>query len=355
MRRAFHDASRIIAEALDGGKVSDGAYRVFVIQRNSGPHPMPYFFKVAKTGYDAKKKQWIPNPLERERVNYGLWVEPYIPFHLRPGLIQDRSIEGLYWSALACHFVDGAARLEVSLLNRQASGILFALFETTLRGLRAHTLDSPPEAGAIADFIEERVDANRILSDRIMAKRIPVARKLGLKRDPVTLKTELVRKAKPFSAARGIHHGDLHFKNVMVRQRDAIVIDFGSTCYRGPITADPTCLEASIVFGPIDCDPKVQGEWQKFVEHIYKDPMKPLPPAVDHFRFAWMSRAVRELRHVAHYCGVSREENILMLAASLLRYARFPREELKNAKAQRISEIRKAFAMVVAERLCEMV
>lgn len=354
MRRAFHDASRIIAEKLVGGLISDGAYRVFVIQKNYGPRPMPFFFKVGKTDFDSVKGLWN-NSLTKERVSYDLWAEPYIPFHLRPGLIRDRSIAGPYWSALACHFVDGAAPLEISLRNRQADGILFALFETTLRGLRAHTLNSRPEAGAVADFIEERVDAARIKTDPVMALRIPVANKLGLTMDPVALRNELIRKAKPVKAARGIYHGDLHFKNVMVRHRDAIVIDFGSMRDCGPITADPCALEASIVFGPIDCDEKVHEDWEEFVRSIYKNPLEPLAPAVDHFRFAWMARAVRELRHVAHYCGVSREENILMLAASLLRYARFPREQLKDPRAQEISETRKAFAMAMAEKLCNQV
>jgi hypothetical protein len=201
------------------------------------------------------------------------------------------------------------------------------------------------------------VDAGRIRKHPTTIKRISVAHRFGLKMEPEELADAMAAKAITILSRQGIYHGDLHLRNVMVRQRDAIVIDFGSMRDDGgPITADPSALEASIVFGAIDCDnQEIQNDWLRFAEQVYSDPINPLRPMVDHFRYAWMARAVRELRHVVHCCGVTPDEQILVLAASILRQARFAPAELSNPVAFDISEERKAYAMVIAEKLFKMV
>jgi hypothetical protein len=122
--------------------------------------------------------------------------------------------------------------------------------------------------------------------------------------------------------------------------------------YTGPVTADPASLEASIVFGMRETEsPKLQSEWRRFVDELYSSPLEPPLPTADHFQFAWINRAIRELRHVVHCCGVSPKEALLVLAASLLRFARFSPCDFKNSTALGISEERKAYAIVIAQRL----
>lgn len=353
LRRAFQDAGKLIVEDLAEGKTADGTYRVFVELkgRDRGPQPMPFVFKVAQTKKAVDADEWI-NPLYVERYNYRQWAEPFIPFHLRPGLLEERCVTTPFWSAIACHFVDGAVLLETVLQNRQGAGLLFSLFETTLRGLRAHTLQSEPEAEVIRTFILKRIDARRLSEDEVLAPRVTMAMGHGFTGTPDQLQAALADAAKGRKSRRGIYHGDLHLANIMVRQRDSIVIDFGSMGDFGPITADPAALEASIVFGtrPISSE-KLQKEWRDYIDQLYRYPLIPPLPSAEHFQYAWINRAVRELRHVVFCCGASEPEMLLMLSASLLRFARFSPADYRDQAVQRISEERKAYALVIAQRV----
>lgn len=353
LRRAFQDASKLIVEDLAEGRTADGTYRVFVELegRDRGPQPMPFVFKVAQTKKSTTADEWI-NPLYGERYNYRQWAEPFIPFHLRPGLLEERCVTTPFWSAISCHFVEGALPLETALQNRQGGGLLFSLFETTLRGFRAHTLRSDPEAEVIRTFIINRVDARRLSEVEALVPRVTMARACGFTGTPEELQAALGDAAKGRESRRGIYHGDLHLGNIMVRHRDSIVIDFGSMGDFGPITADPAALEASIVFGtrPSKSE-KLQAEWRDYVDQLYLTPFDPPLPSAEHFQYAWMNRAVRELRHVVFCCGATEPELLLMLSASLLRFARFSPAEYEDETVQRFSEERKAYALVVAQRV----
>ena len=353
LSRAFQDADKLIVEALAEGKTADGVYRVFVELkgRDRGPQPMPFVFKVAQTKKAVNADEWI-NPLYTERYNYRQWAEPFIPFHLRPGLLEERCVTTPFWSAITCNFVDGAVSLETVLQNRQGAGLLFSLFETTLRGFRAHTLRSEPEAEVIRTYILNRIDARRLSEVKELNPRVGMAIEGGFTGTPEQLQADLADAAKGKVSRRGIYHGDLHLANIMVRHRDSIVIDFGSMGDFGPITADPAALEASIVFGSRPSTSKeLQAERRDYVDELYRAPLVPPSPSAEHFQFAWMNRAVRELRHVVYCCGTTELEILLMLSASLLRFARFSPAGYGNLVVQKISEERKAYALVIAQRV----
>lgn len=353
LRRAFSDAKVLIVEALAGGKTAAGTYRVFVELKPEygGPQPMPFVFKVAKTTKLKDEDVWS-NPLYLERTNYQLWAEPFIPFHLRPGLLEKRCVTTPFWTAIACHFVGGAVPLESTLQSRQGAGRIFSLFETTLRGLRAHTLRSKLELGVVKTLILRFVKAEKFKEDQKLKKRLTTAKEFKFVGTPKQLQDELVKASEGIQSHRGIHHGDLHLGNVMVRDNDVIVIDFGSMKDQGPITADPAMLEASIVFGtrPPHSE-ELQDEWRSYVDEIYDNPMAPPPPSAEHFRYAWMNHAVRELRHVVSCCDATPTETKIVLAASLLRFARLTSPGYKEQLVNNISEERRAYALVVAQRI----
>ena len=344
LRRAFFNCEYIRVERLAGGKSAKETLRVFASLKGAevGPQPMPFFLKLGK-----------PRSIEDEKRNYRERAEPFIPFHLRPSLNEGRSVTTLTTAALVCNFVESAVALRDSLRGGYGASALFTLFEITLRGLRIHTLRTPEKTGVIEGFIDRRVRAFEI--ERDWPTRVMRARELGLRRSPRDIELALKAHAGGIKAREGTYHGDLHVGNIMVRNRDAIVIDFGSMEPFGPLTADPAILEVSLVFGTDNDDDAGSFEsWRSFVNEIFLEfPLTPPSLSADHFRFTWLEKAVRELRHVVTCCGVKEKEALIILCASLLRFARLSPPELRNGKLRKLSEDRRAYALIIAERICD--
>jgi hypothetical protein len=246
--------------------------------------------------------------------------------------------------------------LETALSNGHGAGAIFSLFETTLRRFRhqAHYAESRPNV--VSDYIRECVKIAQLREDKAKLPRIELARQHNFKGKPEELQEEIAHAANGTESLYVFMHGDLHTGNVMVRHKDSIVIDFGSMRHEGPLTADPAALEASIAFGTRkDEFPNDQKEWFKFIDQIYQNPIELPIPTADHFPFAWVNRAIREVRHIVRCCRVTDEEALLVLAASLLRYARFSRPLLNDPRLLAISEERKAYALVKAQQVFEQV
>jgi len=343
MKRAFHDCKRITIRRLRGGKTAKGTFCVLANLDNGvyGPQPMPFFVKIDTF-------QAIQDELE----NYSEFVEPFIPFHLHPSIDHRRCVQSLTTSALVCDFVENAVPLRDALRAGQGDGTIYSLFETTLRGLRSHTQNSFPMSGVLESFLEKRVRAHEI-SER-QPKRIEELNKRGIHCSPVEMEAILRNAASTISVRQGVYHGDLHYKNVMVRHRDAIVIDFASMKEFGPLGADPAILEVSLVFGTDDQDDSgCFGAWCGFVDSLYLNPLRP-PLSQGHYpQFGWLLRAVRELRQTVASCEFGIKEALIVLAGCMLRYARHPADSFADTRLNALAKNRRAYALVIAYRLCE--
>lgn len=347
LRRAFWNAKDIAVEYLPGGASALGAYCVYAsLDTDYGPkEPTPFVFKVGP-----------PQKIYEECNNYRAFVQPFVPFHLRPELVETRCIETPNCAALACNFVEGAIPLERALSNGQGAGAIFSLFETTLRRFRHQAHSETRKPKLVSDFIRDRVKIAELREDETKLLRIQAAKQHKFKGEPEDLQAAIALRADGIESMYVVIHGDLHMGNVMVRHKDSIVIDFGSMRSEGPLTADPAALEASIAFGTRkDESPNNQNEWFKFIDQIYQNPLELPIPTPDHFHFAWVNRAIREVRHIVKCCGVRPDEALLVLAASLLRYARFSKPSFNDRRLLEISEERKAYAMVKAQQVFEQV
>ncbi|MGH8102239.1 MAG: phosphotransferase, partial [Chthoniobacterales bacterium] len=298
------------------------------------PRPMPFFIKIAP-----------PALIEKERENYRTYADFFIPFHLRPNVVPERCVRGESLSSIVGNFVDESRPLREILRTGQSPGIIFSLFENTLKGFRSQ----PPEGdGNLATFVQERARVSDIKSDVVA-----LARGFGLKRTPIEIGALLVENTKGIARPFRTYHGDLHPGNVMARGRDAIVIDF-SNIKSGPITADPASLEVGLVFGTDEPDKlKEFDEWKAFVDEIYGSvPIhKPPLPERNPGPVSWLRRAVREVRHVLLGCDCEQCEAAAVLAAFLLRFARLD-VEISGTGVRNTLAVRKhAYALVVAERL----
>ena len=344
LKRAFQDCTSLRVERQSGGKAAKDTLQVFAKLDGPefGPQPMPFFVKIGE-----------PRDIEDEKENYRDRAEPFIPFYLRPALNQLRSVSGLTASALVCNYVDHAVPLRDALRDDHGTGTIFSLFEVTLRGLRMHTLNTREGDGFIEQFIDDNVKTEKL--EQQWRSRIEIARDFGLKNSPTQLKKILRTYAGRLKTRQGIYHRDLHAGNVMVRNRDAIVIDFGTMRDFGPLSADPAVLEVGLAFGT-DCrdKPKLFKTWRSFIDDIFLNnhPLSPPLQTGAHFPFAWLEKAIRELRHVVSCCGVKSEEGLIVLCACLLRFASHsPRVFPKKPELDKLSEERRAYAVVVAERI----
>jgi hypothetical protein len=345
LKRAFYDCKRITIRRLRGGKTAEGTFCVFANLDNGlyGPQPMPFFVKIDSF------------PMIRiELGNYSEFVEPFIPFYLHPSVNAARCVQTLTNGALVCDYVENSAPLRDALRAGQGDGAIYSLFELTLRGLRSHTQNSPKMPGVLEAFLDERVRAHEIQESH--PTRIEKLRKRGMHRSPVEIQASLRTHATTIGARQGIYHGDLHYSNVMVRHRDAIVIDFGSMNEFGPLAADPAILEVSLVFGTDDeDDSKSFDAWCGFVDSIYSDPLRPPLSKGDHPQFAWLVKAVRELRQAIASCEFEKKEALIILAGCMLRHARNSNLRFKDMALDTLAENRRAYALAVAYRLCEQV
>jgi hypothetical protein len=340
LRRAFSDCEKLYLEPLGGGKAAIGVFCVHAWLKRSevGPRPLPFFIKFDRAGR-----------IQTERFNYEQYADFFIPFYLRPNIDSNRSVTVRDVSALVGNFVDEARPLRNFLRSNESPGIIFSLFENSLKGFRSQPKDSyTVQEKSLGPFAKDRTRVGEV--SKTVAR---MARKLGLKLSLAELEVRLVSLAeneiRPFTAI----HGDLHPGNVMVRGRDAILIDFGSI-ENGPLTADPSTLEVSLVFGTDASDSFEQfKEWRLFVDEIYKGVPIHQPPLAEKRPgpFTWLRQAVREIRHIFVGCGAEQREASIILAAYLMRFGRLPVEEFSDKNLQKLALLRHSYALVVAERI----
>lgn len=303
-----------------------------------GPRPLPFFIKIAAA-----------KDVEDELKNYHRYAEFFIPFYLRPNLDRKRCASNGRLSSIVGNFVEDSQPLRSVLRSNPGPGILFSLFENSLKGFRLQPSEThETREGLLEEFIKGRSRASEV-PPKVSA----LARRLGLKESPTQLEASLCSKLNSEKCKLCPHHGDLHCGNVMVRGNDAILIDF-SAVKDGPSTADLAAIEVSLLFGTDDVDqPGEYESWKKLVDEVYQELLHPKPPLAERTPgpHSWLRRAVREIRHVTLGCDCSVREKSAVLTAYLIRFARLPIEEFEDKGLRKIALDRHAYALVVAGRI----
>jgi hypothetical protein len=344
LQRAFYDCEKIHLEKLGGGRNSLNVYSVdaWLVRSRVGPRPLPFFIKIAD-----------PEIIKHELLNYDCYAELYIPFHLRPNVVQKRCVTIRGLSAIVGNLVDEAMPLRQALRSGHGAGALFTLFETSLKGFRFQpsTGGQIPRSMNLADFVKGKIRANEIKPH--VVKR--AQQEFGLSMRPTVMEDSLLQQAKSLpNCLAGPYHGDLHPANVLIRGRDAILIDFSSAS-DGPLTADPAALEVSLLFGTDkDDNSKYFANWIDFIDDIYCTTDLTLrPPALQESEpghFSWLRKPLRELRHILLGCDCDVRESEIVLATYLMRYARLGIEFIPS-NLNKLALDRHAYALVIAERI----
>lgn len=345
LRRAFHDCKSVLiknlkrarteAEVKELGPAAEVAcvHAVFT-NADAGPRPLPFIAKLDKVHH-----------IEKEIDCYRNYVTNYIPFNLRPNLEPSRCLCGAEYGFLVGDFVDHSESLWTAAHRRLAHAAIYSLFDNTLGGWRLQAYEGPLAGIQSKDFLAELkgyFDPARI-PPAIVAK----AKELGAKQQPDEL-LKLVQAFGPVPQLTAPMHGDLHADNVCVRGVDAIIIDFQKT-RRGPLVADPACLEVSLVFNFANEDNN--NGWVEIVDRLYQFEhlVHAPPPAREPTKREWLWTAVRQIRMIALSGQAFWYEYPIALALCLLRRARLGRARPDVNPDD--DALRAGYAYVVAERI----
>lgn len=342
LKRSFFGCEKIHLEPIGGGKGSLGLFKVHAWMKKSavGPLPMPFF---AKIGLHKK--------IRKEIDNYWNYTDLYIPFRYRPNCRIERCTQTENYASLVGNFVDNAIPLRKALIEAHSSGIIFSLFEKSLRGFRIQPVVArlEPIDGALKDYIEKTIQIHDLLKRSDVLAR---AQELGL-RDKIQVLYERLLEKCPLKCLVGPYHGDLNARNIMVLGEDAILIDFYSIGSAGPLTADPADIEISLCFDLDEDDFPEFIEWQKLIDDAFAPNTIHKPIALTDVipnKLTWLRRAIRETRHILAGCHCCNNELTAIIACYLLRIARLAPKEFESNKEKAEFEYR-AYALVVAERL----
>lgn len=339
--RAFYDAEDLHIRQLTGGFAAEGVYRVHAFLKGDGGRvlgePQPFFVKFAS--HEA---------IERERQHYQMTVAPCIPYDLRPNLDKRRCVRGSKLSAIVGNMVEGVSGLRKALKEQLGFGVISNLFERTLSGLRARGFEQGSlRAAGLETYVSERI---RVGDFQKQIATVCFAKQFDKDLDPVVITQRLIELSKNVSHRVCLIHNDLHDGNVFVRSSYAIVIDF-ERLTEGPLTADPCCLEVSLLFKTENSDDSTFDIWRTFVDSCYD--CSPSAPEADNAPHvcSWQRHAVREIRKVLFGCNAEPREILIMLATHLLRFARLDIELSESSANFHLCVKRHAYALVIASKI----
>jgi hypothetical protein len=336
-RRAFWNCQTIDIQSLDGGRSAD-VFRVHARFRDLPvcPRPLPFY---AKIDYRTK--------IKNELANYLDLAEQFVPFNSRPNLNHSRCLLASTKGMIVGTFVEQSEPLADLAKRGHANHAIFSLFEEALRGWRLQAYRANEEEVSIGNLY--KVLGNIVQPYRMSSKRLAQVFQLGAKTPPY----KLIRLAKdipekPYRSAP--IHGDLHARNVIVRDSDAILIDFNQTRI-GPIAADPASLEVALMFSVSD-EKDDNTTWRELVDKlIVEQYFKQAPPPADQpLPREWLWNAVRQIRLFALSMEKSPFEYATVLSIYLLRHSTFPADDRKDGR----EGYRRAYAYVLGERLLRM-
>ena len=311
IQRAFHDCSKVKLASNFEGRSGVGTYRVYATYKHeylNNPPPYKYFAKL------GDRKQ-----ISKEYLAYRDTALEHIPFHLGPRLRLDRCELGAQQGIIVSDYVSGSENLLDCARNGLGAPVIASLFNTTLRVWQ----DSSKVADkSLQDYLKDR------MPNLIPEHRRSLIEHYGILKEPTELQALLdTMPSKPVQI--GVVHGDLHALNVLVRNGDAIVIDFEKMHDDLPLLLDLASLEAGLFVDGFVSDRRNGADLLKSIECLYEvdalvklrfDPCHPGDGS------AWFFDCVRQIRMQARQVELKRRQYALTLGIE------FAKKACKNFK-----------------------
>lgn len=294
LQRAFHDFSEIEATQLEGGHSRAlGVWRIDALDRINRFSCEAFVVKIGSVA-----------PITREINNYLNWADFRIPFPHRAPLALSRCVQGFQHRAIVSMFVGRAVRFDDYVCQVSPAMAIAALFDGPLRTWRSRTrLEHIALGQQYKQYGRFTGIYLKHLYDKWNDANVP---------DPMAVYSAL--EALPPQPVNVCHsHGDLHVRNLYVRENasEVILIDFASANGDSPAARDPACLDVSLAF---DCKTGKLGDHD--LAHIYRqNALTVLPDASKDGRLS----AIRQLRiQAAASCNSALEYDITLAIYLLL-------------------------------------
>jgi len=240
LKRAFNDFHRIdVTDLIDTGSTTRRVFRVDAFTQD-GSQPEPF---TAKIGLRKEIRVEIGN-------NADFCLES-IPFPNLPPIIERRCVSGANRSAMISQFIYRATRLDRFIQAASAGLVIASLFDGPLRNWRSRL--NPGEILLATEL--------QAVLPQPASKRLGQAYEAAASIDRNVLKPSdlfsLIHSLKSTKVPACHSHGDLHVKNIFVRENatDVILIDVARSS-QAVVTRDPATLEVSIAF---DCPTSLPG------------------------------------------------------------------------------------------------
>lgn len=334
LRRAFEDCEELHCWRLPHPSGDREVFHVHALLQKSpaGRRLQPFFVKV-----DNKKA------IQDEIEKYETYVDGFVPFYLRPNLVRERSFYTATDGIIVGNFAEHCESFPKAVRRGIGPSIVHALFEETLRGWRVQAHDHGQKQHDLF-----RSMRGPIRGEDVPAPRVAAAKALGAHSEPTVLAARLAAACKVEHLV-AISHRDLHVSNVMVRGRDAIVIDFSSVGI-GALVGDPAMLEASLLCALDGPEPTDEFEaWKALSAKLMERSNLEHPPG---HVFAptpmeWLWETVRALRLVGLACETRPYEYAAALAYCLMVQS--------MVTVNKYEDERRSFAYVLAERILDQV
>lgn len=305
IRRAFSDYEMVDVRRLSSRKTGVGEIAVYRVQpgKNGLHDPIVFIVKIAP-----------PEQIDREFGALEDLCGDKTPFPYFPPVARERCVSGRSRAALVSHFVDRAVQFERFIGSHSPALAVASLFDGPLRCWHAHALPGKFRLGAYMMDTGVVRRTPKAYNDAFTAAQLLV----HSVSDPASLLRRL--EASPEQEVLACaSHGDLHLKNLRVRDNTAevVLIDFARANAGAPISRDPAELEVSLAFDrPGKDEDDVDGELR---EQFYKPPLlaRRVVGRNAHPRLLAIEQIRRQISNL-----VSEAEYSVMVAAHCLYYAR---------------------------------
>ena len=226
----------------------------------------------------------------------------------------DRCALGAQEGIIVCDYVNGSEKLRDCARGGRAVPIIASLFHTTLRAWQegSATVESPLQA-----YLKDRMPIE------IPGCRRPLIENYGVLKEPMELRA-LLDTTVSTPVRVGVVHGDLHSLNILVRNGEAIVIDFEKVANGEPLLLDLATLEAGLLVDGFIGDRRNGAELLKSIKSLYQfdslvgDKMARCDPSDGS---AWFFDCIRQIRLHARRNELASAQYALTLATELAKKA----------------------------------
>lgn len=315
LQRAFANCHTLHLE-----KMTDGLSGAPVFKAYASQHPM-----VGGWQYDWPSLHLVKlGPRKKIVDEYDKYIGhalDYVPFHLGPRLRLDRCNLGSSQGILVSDFVEGTEPIRDCAPAGRGGHAIANLFDKTLGAWRKQAKVNSYRT--LGQFLDEKWLTEDKQEIYLPQARAEIVSRLGV--NPyVGLSREIFNRYSQSKVLTGPAHGDLHATNVLVRNGDAIIIDFEKMEDEFPMLYDPASLEGGLLVEGFGRDPRSINDPAKLIESILPLYTRKI---LDNFVVpchatnpsSWFYDCVGQIRTLSRHAEQCSGQYALVLAVCLIR------------------------------------